>query len=120
MTTRIHAASPILAFASLISPAGRVQDRPRVERLAETGHPMRYVASPPDDWKPDREWPVLVVITDAYRAFEETTRVFAKARGAAPFVIVTPLVLSGGGTAQQHMTDFDYDRAASLAPASCR
>ena len=26
---------------------------------------MQYLDSPPDEWKPDHEWPVLVVVTDA-------------------------------------------------------
>jgi len=98
--------------AALVHPGTRSQEAPRVEKRTAAAHPMQYFASPPDHWNADREWPVLVVITDAYRAFEETTKVFARARGTAPFVIVTPLVLSGGGTAQQHMNDFDYDQAA--------
>lgn len=102
----------VLSVAALVPTGPHSQNAARVEKHAAPGHPMHYFASPPDNWKADRDWPVLVVITDAAREFEETTRVFANARGAAPFVVVTPLVLSGGGTAQQHMDAFDYDRAA--------
>jgi dienelactone hydrolase len=51
-----------------------------------------------------------VVITDAYREFEATARTFAAVRGSRPFIVAVPLVLSGGPSASQHMTDFDYGR----------
>lgn len=77
---------------------------------------MRYFLSLPEGWNPQRTWPVVVVVPDAFREFQETAKEFSDARGALPFVIVVPLVLSGGGTAQQHKTDFDYsDSAWSLA-----
>ena len=107
------------AFAAAVSaaPATGLPPRPqkavpKVERRVAPGHPMHYFVSLPDGWTSDRQWPVLVVITDAYREFEKVTGEFATARGSLPFVIVTPLVLSGGGTAQQHREDFDYDQAA--------
>lgn len=84
----------------------------RVEERTAATHPMHYFVSLPDGWTSAREWPVLVVIPDAYREFAATTSAFATARGALPFVIVTPMVLSGGGPAQQHVTDFDYESAA--------
>ena len=101
-----------LVVSAVVLVVAQSQDATRVEKHAAAGHPMHYFASPPDNWRADREWPVLVIMTDAYRAFEETTKVFAKARGASPFVLVTPLVLGGGGTAQQHMSEFDYDQTA--------
>jgi dienelactone hydrolase len=110
-------AASVIALALIVTALMRVaaaqpHAAPRVEKRAAPGHPMQYFVSPPDNWQPNRDWPVLVVITDAYRRFRDTAEVFATARGGAPFVIVTPLVLSGGGTAQQHMADFDYDQAA--------
>jgi hypothetical protein len=78
-----------------------------VERTA-TAHPIHYFVSLPPGWNPQRTWPVLVVIPDAGREFRATAGTFAAARGTTPFVIVVPMVLGGGGTAQQHKTDFDY------------
>lgn len=91
---------------------------PRPVRLAHTiterrapGHPMRYFVARPGGWTNDRTWPVLVVITDAYREFESTAQAFAAARGAGRFIIVVPEVLSGGAPAKAHATDFDYSAA---------
>jgi dienelactone hydrolase len=92
------AALPALAQGSL---------RP-IESRTASGHPMHYRVSLPANWTPERQWPVVIVIPDAERRFDEATREFSAARGERPFVLVTPLVLSGGGAAQQHMSDFDY------------
>jgi predicted peptidase len=78
-----------------------------VERTA-TSYPIHYFVSLPPGWNPQRTSPVLVVIPDADREFRATAGTFAAARGTTPFVIVVPMVLGGGGTAQQHKTDFDY------------
>ena len=78
-----------------------------VERTA-TAHPIHYFVSLPPGWNAQRTWPVIVVIPDAEREFRKTAAAFAAARGSAPFVIVVPMVLGGGGTAQQHKADFDY------------
>ena len=78
-----------------------------VERTATT-HPIHYFVSLPAGWNPQRTWPLLVVIPDAEREFRETAAAFAAVHGSTPFVIVVPMVLGGGGTAQQHKADFDY------------
>lgn len=111
MQTRFLTFIGALAVAAVPIISAPQQDTPVVEKRTAPEHPMHYFVSQPQGWTPNRVWPVLVVITDADRQFESTAGVFANARGSRPFVIVTPLVLSGGGTAQQHMTDFDYDRA---------
>src|ERR1700694_2887348 len=82
-----------------------------VERTA-TAHPMRYLVSLPSGWNAQRKWPLVVVITGADREFQKTAKTFSDVRGSMPFVIVVPLELTGGGTAQQHKTDFDYPDAA--------
>lgn len=78
-----------------------------IERTATT-HPIHYFVSLPSGWNPQRTWPVLVVIPDAEREFRNTASAFAAARGSTPFVIVVPMILGGGGTAQQHKASFDY------------
>jgi dienelactone hydrolase len=72
---------------------------------------MHYFVSLPAGWNRSRRWPVVVVITDAYREFAETARNFATERASRPFIIVVPLVLTGGPPAAQHVTDFDYGPA---------
>ncbi len=78
-----------------------------IERTA-TAHPIHYFVSLPTGWNANRAWPLLVVIPDADREFRKTADAFAAARGATPFVIVVPMILGGGGTAQQHKAEFDY------------
>ncbi len=86
-----------------------------LERSA-TSHPIHYFVSLPPGWNSQRTWPLLVVIPDADREFRATAGTFAAARRSAPFVIVVPMILGGGGTAQQHKRDFDYpDSAWSIA-----
>ena len=78
-----------------------------MERTASS-YPIHYFVSVPQGWNSQRTWPVIVVIPDAEREFRKTAATFAAARGSTPFVIVVPMVLGGGGTAQQHKNDFDY------------
>jgi poly(3-hydroxybutyrate) depolymerase len=86
-----------------------------VERTA-TAHPIHYFVSLPPEWNSNKTWPLLVVIPDADREFRKTANAFASARGSTPFVIVVPMILGGGGTAQQHKASFDYpDSVWSIA-----
>lgn len=97
--------------------------RATVTEQKVSGSPMHYFVSPPDGWTRDREWPVVVVVTDAYREFQAAAQAFADARGSRPFIIVVPLVLSGGASAQAHMTEFDYtaaDWAAAAREGNCK
>ena len=102
------AAAPVPARSATTSAPA---DTAVVTRTASM-HPMRYVVSRPPGWSAARQWPVLVVISDAAREFIADTRAFAAARGDRPFLIVTPLVLTAGGTAQDHRNRFDYPDAA--------
>ena len=102
VTARLTAQQPIGSIAT-------------VERKA-TAHPIHYFVSLPLGWNTQRTWPLLVVIPDAEREFRKTAIAFAAARESTPFVIVVPMALGGGGTAQQHKTDFDYpDSVWSIA-----
>ncbi|HEY1952500.1 MAG TPA: hypothetical protein VGG76_06815 [Gemmatimonadaceae bacterium] len=104
------------------SPRAQLKDALVEERTATT-HPIHYLVSLPQGWTREKRWPVVIVITDAYREFHETAREFASARGSRPFIIVVPLVLSGGGPAKQHRTDFDYAPAVwtfADSVGSCR
>jgi hypothetical protein len=71
-------------------------------------HPMRYHLSLPPGWKADRDWPVLVVIPDAKRDFEENLSRFAIARGDRPYILVAPEVLSCGGARTRTIDHYSY------------
>lgn len=97
---------------ALLTPGLASRGSRPLELRTAPGHPLRYYVSRPPRWSPDRSWPAIVVVTDAYRDFAGAESLFARTPGAEAFVIATPLVLSGGGTAQAHRDDFDYDAAA--------
>lgn len=68
---------------------------PTVERSAT--HPMRYHLALPEGWTAERMWPVVVVIPDATRDFAGNLNAFVAARGARPFILVAPEVMTCGG-----------------------
>jgi len=74
-------------------------------------HPMRYHVALPEGWTPDRTWPVVVVITDAHRDFVANLERFVAVRGARPFVLVAPEVLTCGGTRGQTTPPYAYTEA---------
>lgn len=73
-----------------------------------TAHPMQYYVSLPDGWSADKKWPVVMVIESANREFEATTQLFEAARGKKPFILVTPLVLTNGGTGYRQVPTYHY------------
>jgi hypothetical protein len=85
---------------------------PAVEHRTASTYPIQYLVSRPTGWTADRTWPVLVIVESADRTFDQTMRAFVAARGSQPFILVTPFVLTAGGTAQQHAAEFPYDSAA--------
>lgn len=85
---------------------------PQVELKTAANHAMQYYLSLPEGWNAGRQWPVVVAIEAADRNFRQTAEAFASERGSRPFIIVVPLVLTGGGTAQQHQGDYSYSAAA--------
>lgn len=96
---------------------------PQVQLKTASDHPMQYYLSLPDGWRTDKKWPVIVVIEGANRDFHQTAEVFAAERGSRPFIIVVPLVLTAGGAAQQHKTDFPYSDSvwsAATQEGDCR
>ena len=71
-------------------------------------HPMRYHIALPSGWKADRTWPVLVVIPDAARDFEDNLLRFVHARGDRPYILVAPEVLSCGGARTRTPDRYSY------------
>src|ERR1044072_2803147 len=63
-----------------------------------SSHPIQYYLSLPEGWSTGKRWPVVVVIESAERQFLEAATAFAQARASRPFILVTPLVVTNGGS----------------------
>ena len=97
MAARERSLIPIaLAFVLALAPGAE----PDVGISAHTAvpHRMRYHVALPTGWSAKQEWPVLVVIPDAHRDFANNLQKFVSARGSRPYILVTPEVLTCGGT----------------------
>jgi len=88
-----------------------LQAPPPVTHHLAAAHPMRYHVAPPVGWAPGGRWPVVVVIPDAHRDFEANLARFVAARGARPYLLVAPEVLTCGGTGGQTTPPYAYTEA---------
>ncbi len=73
-----------------------------------SSHPIQYYLSLPEGWTTARKWPVVVVIESAERDFVQAATVFARGRGRAPFILVTPLVVTNGGSGYRNVPSYHY------------
>ena len=73
-----------------------------------TTHAMRYHLALPQGWVASRSWPVLVVIPDAAREFEDNLMQFVRARADRPYILVAPEVLSCGGAGSRTRDHYSY------------
>jgi poly(3-hydroxybutyrate) depolymerase len=86
---------PLLLSVILLLFAGRARaGEPELKTAAVGG--VQYYLSLPDGWNAEAAWPILVTIDGSGHKFLQNAEAFAKARGAHPFVIVTPCVSSNG------------------------
>jgi dienelactone hydrolase len=84
---------------------------------------MQYYLSLPKGWSAGKSWPVVVAIESANRDFQANANAFARARGNRPFIIVAPLVVTGGGAGFREVPSYHYtdatwkeiDRAGAFA-----
>ena len=98
-------AIPALALAATVPGSAAIS----VHRAAT--HPMRYHLALPTGWSARTDWPVLVVIPDAGRAFRANLEQFVIARGDRPYILVAPEVLSCGGARSRTPDHYSYSRA---------
>lgn len=68
--------------------------QPELKTAAVSG--VQYYLSLPKGWNPKATWPILVTIDGSGHKFLQNVQAFINARGARPFVIVTPFVSSNG------------------------
>lgn len=73
-----------------------------------SSHPIQYYLSLPEGWVAGRKYPVVVVIESANREFLEAATAFAQARGKQPFILITPLVVTNGGTRYREVPTYHY------------
>ena len=73
-----------------------------------SSHPIQYYLSLPEGWIAGRKYPVVMVIESADREFLEAATAFAQARGKQPFILITPLVVTNGGTRYREVPTYRY------------
>lgn len=73
-------------------------------------HPMRYWVSVPAAWTPDKTWPVVLTFDGGNKDWVGNATDFAKERNARhyPFVVVTPEILTNGGSDLRHVDAYHY------------
>jgi dienelactone hydrolase len=76
-----------------------------------TTHPMKYHLALPQGWTAGRTFPVAVLIPDAGRDFEGNLAAFVKARGALPYILVAPHVVTSGGANYRLAESYRYSEA---------
>jgi dienelactone hydrolase len=84
-------------------------DAPQLKTASS--HPIQYYLSLPEGWTAAKKWPVVVVIESADREFQDAARAFAQARRNRPFIIVTPLVVTNGGSGFRNVPTYHYSDA---------
>src|ERR1051325_2651302 len=84
---------------------------PAITVHSANAHPMRYHLALPSGWSEAREWPVVVVIPDAARAFEANLQACRSAGGDRPYILVAPEVLTCGGARTRTLDHYSYSRA---------
>lgn len=98
-----------VALATALTAHGAEPARNPVHRAST--HAMRYYVALPRGWAADRTWPVLVVIPDASRDFDDNLARFVRARGDRPYVLVAPEVLTCGGARGRTRDHYTYTAA---------
>ena len=92
----------ISAFALLL--AGQQADW----RADHVPNGMEYYVSLPDGWTARKRWPVVLVIESAERDFVKNMRAFIAARGKRPYILLEPLVVTGGGARVRGIPSYHY------------
>ncbi len=75
---------------------------------AATHHAMQYWLSLPEGWRASRKWPIVITISGGRKNFQETEEIYVKARKQLPFILVSPAILSNGGSDFRHMAEYNY------------
>ncbi len=99
---------PVLSCAQAKS-TSQAPDSPQLKTASS--HPIQYYLSLPEGWTAGKKWPVVVVIESADREFLDAAKAFAQARQHRPFILVTPLVVTNGGSGFRNVPTYHYPDA---------
>lgn len=100
-----------VGFALVLPPRPLAQAFEPPQLKTASTHPIQYYISLPEGWTATKKWPVVVVIESADREFMQAATAFAQARGSRPFILVTPLVVTNGGTGYRSVPTYHYSDA---------
>lgn len=93
------------------TPAALVHASEAPQLKTASTHPIQYYLSLPEGWTRAKKWPVVVVIDSAEREFFQAASVFAQARRQRPFILITPLVVTNGGSGYRNVPTYHYSDA---------
>lgn len=93
------------------APFALVQASEDPQLKTASSHPIQYYLSLPEGWTAAKKWPVVVVIESADRDFFQAATVFAQARRQRPFILITPLVVTNGGSGYRNVPTYHYSDA---------
>ena len=99
----------LLALSCAPAASVRASEAPQLKTASS--HSIQYYLSLPEGWTAAKKWPVVVVIESADRDFLQAATVFAQARRRAPFILVTPLVVTNGGAGYRSVPSYHYSDA---------
>jgi predicted peptidase len=74
-------------------------------------HFMQYYISLPENWSPNKKWPVVIAIDDAGKQFKKNAERFIGARKDMPFIIVVPFITTNGQQGHKDSTIYPYSKA---------
>ena len=99
-------------MAALCGSASFVDERAGQPQLkTASSHPMQYYLSLPEGWTAGKKWPVVVIIESAERNFQNAATVFARSSHRRPFILVTPMVVTNGGSGYRNVPSYRYSDA---------
>ena len=99
----------LLAVSCMSATSVHASEAPQLKTASS--HPIQYYLSLPEGWTTAKKWPVVVVIESADRDFFQAATVFAQVRGRRPFILVTPLVVTNGGSGYRNVPSYHYSDA---------
>ena len=82
----------------------------KLELKKASNHPIQYYIFLPDNWSPNANWPVVVVLSDAEKQFKKDAEQFIGARKDLPFIIVAPFITTNGNHGHRDSTIYPYSK----------
>ena len=106
--SKLSASLTVIAACLLISCTFHARGNDAPQLKTASSHPIQYYLSLPEGWTAQKKWPVVVVIESADREFLDAANAFSKARQQRPFILVTPLVVTNGGSGYRSVPTYHY------------